>query len=392
MTRRSILALSFGSALILLVLGLHLFIQRQLTVAPPAVVPSATAAPVATETPIPPTATTPPTVTAQPTATTPAVPTAPPTQVPTPQPTVPVTPGPTPIPVPPTPVPGPIVTNDKLGIGVYSSNVAVNTLRLFRPAMLLIKDPEIGTAPVLRQNFPKALIIGRRFVADGDPLLAHCGDLREDHHAKGMAFADYISRWAVPLKGVIDAWAGDNEQATSHVPAELSCHADFQAGFVEQLQGTYGIDAVAGNDATGAVEPSDYPKFFAKPISEAAYFGMHTYGKPEALTLQTVDSVFYALRYRLVHDELVKAGVPLPKKGFLLTETGLFQGWRGFVRDDKMAADFVWLEQQTEQDPYVKGQLIFGLGLNGRLDNFELQGTNLLEQLGAFNSQHAGTP
>jgi hypothetical protein len=147
---------------------------------------------------------------------------------------------------------------------------------------------------------------------------------------------------------------------------------------------------VAGNDASGALEPSDYPKYFAKPISTAKYLGVHAYGKPEARSLQTPDAVFYALRYRLIRDELTKAGVPLPKGGFLLTETGLFEGWRGLVPDQTMANDFLWLEQQIEQDSYVKGQFIFGMGPQKRFGNYEIIGTTMLQMLGQYNAQHAG--
>jgi len=94
----------------------------------------------------------------------------------------------------------------------------------------------------------------------------------------------------------------------------------------------------------------------------------------------------------MIHDELVKARVPLPRGGFLLTETGLYEGWRGLVSDSKMAEDFLWLERQIEQDSYVKGQFIFGMGPQKRFGNYEVIGTTLLEMLGQYNTQHAGKP
>ncbi|MHB8621074.1 MAG: hypothetical protein ACYDAG_16135 [Chloroflexota bacterium] len=316
-----------------------------------------------------------------------------PSSTPTASPTPIVTPSATPPPPTPTPTPGPIVTNDKLGIGVYSSNIPISTLRVFRPAMILIQDPEVNTAQVFRTAFPKALIVGRHFVPDNDPSLAHCNNPTEDHYAKGKAFADALAPTAVALKGVINAWVSDNEQTSDSAVQDLPCHAQFQLGFIEELQGKYGIAAVAGNDGSGALQPADYPKYFAKPISEARYFGMHAYGKPEARSLQT-GATYYALRYRLIYQALMAAHVPPPPGGFqfLLTETGLYQGWRGMVPDGQMAQSFIWLEQQTEQDPYVRGQFIFGLGMSDRFKSFELQGTSLIEQLGQFNLQHAGTP
>jgi hypothetical protein len=376
-----------GIALILIVLGLHVFIQHQLQTAAPVATPAPAAA---TPTEVPPAAS--------------IAPTQAPTLSPTPQPTV--QPVPTVRPtntVPPqatsaparpptaTPTPGPIVTNDKLGVGVYTSAIPLNVLQTLRPAMILIQDPDPQSVTPLRKLFPKALIVGRHYMPDGDFMLAHCNDPKEDHHAKGVAFADFLAHAAVPLKNIVNAWVSDNEQASGKDAAQLTCHAQFQAGFVETLQGKYGIDAVAGNEAVAAVEPSDYAKYFAKPISEAKYFGVHAYGKPETLDLQS-DSQYYALRYRAIHDELVKAGVPLPTGGFLLTESGYYQGWRGYVSDQKMANDFTWLEQETEKDSYVKGQFIFGIGPQGRFGNYEIMGTTLLELLGQFNAQHAGTP
>ncbi|MBV8087151.1 MAG: hypothetical protein JO247_20270 [Chloroflexi bacterium] len=289
----------------------------------------------------------------------------------------------TPAPSGATPAPiAPIQTSGKLGIGLYGG-IPFGSLLDMKPNVFLVEDPSPDASQQLRHVFPNALIVGRHFVQDGDPSLANCSDGSENHQAKGAAFADLIAQQAIPLKGVVDAWVSDNETASSAEQADLPCHAAFQVGFVERLQHTYGIDAVAGDDATGAVEPADYVTYFSRAISEAAYFGLHAYGKPGATTLQTPDAQYYALRYRMVHDALVQAGVRLPRGGFLLTETGLYDGWRGAVSDQAMASDFLWLDQQLQQDDYVRGQMIFGLGLFGRFTNFDLQGTSVPALLGA---------
>ncbi|MBV9120542.1 MAG: hypothetical protein JOZ39_07520, partial [Chloroflexi bacterium] len=218
--RRALTGAVSGLLLIAVILGLHTALQRQLSnaAAPPLITPSATppagpsatpssiaipgsptptvaAAPSPTPEPTPPAATsTPP----RPTAT-PGAPTA------TQPPAATATPAPT---LPPTPV-GTVITDTKLGVGVYSTTMDMNTVRLFRPSAILIQEPDPRTAHNYRDNFPKALIVGRHYVPDGDPLLAHCGDPAEDHRAKGVAFADFIARSAVPLKGVVDAWVSD---------------------------------------------------------------------------------------------------------------------------------------------------------------------------------------
>ena len=389
--RRTLLLAASGLVLILLVFGAHGLIQRQLTASvAPAAVPTATPTSAPTATPAPNTPTAAPTATPGPPTNTPG-----PTN--TPAPTTPPQPTATSFPTaPPTPV-GPIVTNTKLGVGWYSTNTDITTLRVFRPAAILIQDPDPRTAAIYRTNFPKALIIGRHFMADGDPLLPQCSNASEDHHAKGVFLADYVARTAVPLKGVVDAWVSDNEQTDDARPQELACHADFQLGFIEELQGKYGIDAVAGNDASAALLPTDYPKYFAKPIAAAAYFGVHAYGAPEANkdpSTRRLDngpnSIYYALRYRMIHDQLAAAGI-MPQKGFFLTETGLYDGWRGYVSEDIVAAQILWLEQQIEQDPYVKAQFVFGMGLQGRFAPFDILGTRIVDILGAYNAAHPGT-
>jgi hypothetical protein len=288
----------------------------------------------------------------------------------------------------PASLPAPILAGTKLGIGLYGA-VPMSTLAAMRPSVILVQDPDPPSARALRAVFPQALIVGRLFVPDGDPSLASCQDATEPHEAKGEDFGQMVARRAVPLRGIVDAWVADNEQASSADPAGLACHAQFELGFVQRLQGRYGIAAVVGNDASGAVSPQDYATFFAQPISQAMYLGLHAYGKPGAASLQTSDSQYYALRYRQVHDALLRAGVPLPRGGFLLTETGLFDGWRGQASDRSMAGDYLWLEQQIEQDGYVRGQMAFGLGVGPQYQRYELGDSAIPAAFGDFAAARA---
>ena len=54
-----------------------------------------------------------------------------------------------------------------------------------------------------------------------------------------------------------------------------------------------------------------------------------------------------------------------------------------------MSGDFVWLEQRLQEDAYVRGQMIFGLGLSNRFSNFDLLGTNVPGALGTYAAQHS---
>src|SRR5579862_1874027 len=165
LTRRQLGVALGGAIFILLLLGLHAFIQRQLQ--------AVAAVPAATATAAPPAAV-PGSPTAVPSLAPSAVPTiqATPSPVQTPKPTTP--PGVTNTPAPPptfTPTPGPIVTNDKLGVGVYTNGLPINVLQTMRPAMILVQNPELSSISALRTFFPKALIVGREYFADGDPNL-----------------------------------------------------------------------------------------------------------------------------------------------------------------------------------------------------------------------------
>src|SRR5712692_6038457 len=171
-----------GIVLIVVVLGLHFFIQRQLQRAAPASPPpSVVASPtVAAATATPPLV---PSVTPTPQRTVIATPTVEPTKIPAPpQPTT------SPVPPTPTPIPGPVITDDKLGVGIYTSGLPLNVLVTLRPAMILLQDPDPRSVAQLRTVFPKALVVGRHFVPDGDQSMPNCSNPQENARAKGIAF------------------------------------------------------------------------------------------------------------------------------------------------------------------------------------------------------------
>ncbi|MDP2727230.1 MAG: hypothetical protein Q8P59_06770, partial [Dehalococcoidia bacterium] len=155
----------------------------------------------------------------------------------------------------------------------------------------------------------------------------------------------------------------------------------FQAAFARRLQDKYGIPAVAGNDAAGTVQPEDYPQFFREAIETSKYFGVHAYAPKGATSLQQ-EAEYYALRYRLIHEALTKAGVEYGP--FILTETGLWEGWRGYVPEDKVARDFMWLSDEMDKDDYVIGQTIFGIFDRDEWQSFDIMGTSVPDRLGRY--------
>ena len=286
-----------------------------------------------------------------------------------------------PPPPPPTPLPtrGPIRIT-KLGLGVYASGGAMlPAMDESRPSVILLMDPSIDFANEVRQHFPKAFIIGRIYSAS-QPL--------DNPAQRGTDFADRVAATAVPLKGVVDAWMSYNEVANADDPANLTAYNTFQVAFAHRLQDYYGIPAVAGNDGPRSVPADDYPKYFAGAIQASRYFGVHSYTDPNVKSLRdpsAVDQVFY---YRKIHAALAAAGV---KSGpFIVTEIGLYGGWKDATTDTSMAQDFTWVADQMNDDPYMLGMTVFGL-FNSNDDHwkaFNIDNSDIPRIMGDYNTVH----
>lgn len=310
---------------------------------------------------------------------------------PTPSPTATPKPSPTEVPIAtPSPVPTPtprkpIEKVTKIGVGIYSRGGGhlIDMLFQAKPTVILLMDPDIEFAQEVRRWFPKALIVGRHFVPNKEQLYM------DNPTARGQAFADRVAQLAIPLKGVVDAWMSYNEAVTLSSGVEaLRAYNTFQVAFARRLQGTYGIAAVAGNEGAGALRPEDYVTYFADAIRESRYFGVHAYASRNAKSMMDdpQGSEWYALRYRKIHQALVAAGIRRKdEKYIILTETGLWQGWRGVTSEEAMARDILWLADETERDPCVIGQAVFGIFANGEdWRAFDIAGTSILDRLGDY--------
>jgi hypothetical protein len=343
--------------------------------APPTAAPTGTAtarprafAPIAPRDPAPP-----PTATARPR----------PTEAPKPlgpSPTARATDTPRPTP-PPAPTAGPrvpITKETKWGMGVYrEGNEVFDDLYVCKPTTILLMDPTEGWAHRIRESFPRALIVGRVFRNEVSQPLDNPG-------ARGLAFADEVARSAVPLKGVVDAWMSYNEVVGHNAFEDYRRYDEFQVAFARKLQDDLGIPVVANNDGSGAVEPPDYPKYFANAIRACRYFGLHAYSPLGAHSMREAPE-WNALRYRKIHDELEKAGIK--GKEMVITESGLGDGWRGRVDDVRMVEDFFWFTDEMYKDPYVLGHAAYGL-FGGVADRdwgtFEMRATDILNRMGYY--------
>lgn len=265
--------------------------------------------------------------------------------------------------------PPPIRNGDnKWGVGVYKdSNRVLDALKETQPGVILLMDPSEGWAKKVREALPNAFIVGRRYKPeDQQPV--------DNPEARGSAFADYVAELAVPLRGVVDAWMSYNEVLGSQPSGDYASYNRFQVAFAQRLQSGYGVAAIAANDGSGALDPEDYPSYFADAIRASQFFGVHAYSPPATSSIKQ-DAEFNVLRYRKIHAALERAGIHDVK--MVLTESGLGDGFRqGIASDEQMAADFAWLTAELRKDPYVIGQAAFGLfDATGAWPRFDLTGT-----------------
>jgi hypothetical protein len=285
---------------------------------------------------------------------------------------------------PPPPTSTPIVTRGpqkitKLGLGVYASGGGMlPILNQARPSIMLLMDPTVDFAQEVRRRFPRAFLVGRIYSAD-QPL--------DNPTQRGTDFADRVAQTAVPLKGVIDAWMSYNEVGNGSDPANLTAYGAFQVAFAHRLQDNYGIAAVAANDGPRALQPDEYPKYYGEAIKASKYFGLHIYPNADIKSLRDPNAADQVFFYRKIKSALDTAGIP--SGPFIVTEIGLYNGWRGVVSDREMATDFTWVADQANNDPYVLGLIIFGVFRdNQRWGNFAVDGSSIVDIIGDYNSVH----
>jgi hypothetical protein len=268
----------------------------------------------------------------------------------------------------------PILRQSKWGVGVYrESNPIFDDLYATRPGVILLMDPSEGWARRVRACFPRAFIVGRRYLNEASQPL-------DNPEARGAAFADAVAERAVPLRNAVDAWVGYNEVTSHNGYDDYRRYDRFQVAFAQRLQDVHGVAAIAANDGSGTVEPGDYPKYFGDAIRASRYFAVHAYSPLGSRSMRE-EAEWHALRYRKIHDALDRAG--LIGIQMVITESGLGDGFRGRVDEAAMADDFAWFTGELERDRYVIGHASFGLfGNDDRWRAFDLRGTDLLARLG----------
>ena len=73
---------------------------------------------------------------------------------------------------------------------------------------------------------------------------------------------------------------------------------------------------------------------------------------------------------------------------FIITESGLWDGFREFAPEESMADDFIWYAEELNKDSYVIGTTLFGI-FRGAEDwrKFNIAGTLIADRIGQYNTQ-----
>jgi hypothetical protein len=273
-----------------------------------------------------------------------------------------------------------------LGLGVYYKGGSYMRYETFKakPGVILLFEPDIAFAKELRNLFPKAFIVGRRDTHARNQAL-------DNPSQRGADYADFVAEKAAPLKDVVDAWVSYNEPVKGKDFNAYRAYNEFQVAFANKLQNQYGVAAVAGNDAPGAIDINEYPQYFAEAIRASKYLGIHAYTTIKATTFREKDVDWYILRYRKYHEALEAAGIKDVK--MVLTEVAFVDGWqRRGITADQMAAEYLWLADEMYKDPYAVGYAAYGLWVDpGQWFTYQLAATRVLDMMGAYQPP-AGVP
>lgn len=274
-----------------------------------------------------------------------------------------------------TPTPAPVTKVTKWGVGLYRNGGAyIPTLLEAKPTTILLVDPDVSFAREVRRWFPKAFIVGRIYLHETKQPL-------DNPSGRAIEFADRVAAIAVPLKGVVDAWMSYNEVVGHNDYEQYRAYNAFQVAFAQRLQDHHGIAAVAGNDGSGTVEPQDYPKYFAEAIRTSKYFGLHSYSPLGSRSMRDA-AEWNTLRHRKIHEALEASGVRDVQ--MVITESGLGDGWNGYVSEDEMTEDFIWFTDELYRDPYVIGHAAYGIFGDGTWKTFDMNHTSILRRLGDY--------
>jgi hypothetical protein len=326
-------------------------------------------------------------------------------------------------PIPPTPTPAttpfPPGPPSKLGIHVERNEPQLFTL-LKTGAVAVVKTLELDAnfAAQIKRTSPRTKVIGRIHLPQ--PELSTL-----DPAGAARSVADQLLIYAndANRRPFFDAWEAYNEPVAANAD-EMKRLADFEAERVRILA-EQGIRSVIANFGTGQPELDLWEHFL--PAVQAAkqydgWLGLHEYSAPTIYYLSTRenqgrypgvepgDTGWLTLRYRQIYNQiLIPRGLAIP---LVMTEMGVdglvanrpgpqdARGWQhfqdywaengyGLWGPGAYVEQLVWYDRAMQQDSYVIGGTIYGMGTSSEWISYDIGNTPVIGILEQYLKVHA---
>lgn len=267
-----------------------------------------------------------------------------------------------------------------------------------QPPVVLVLDPPVGVAALIKTVSPRTKVIIRYYVRDQDLHATYLYVPFNQCRQAGRNAAQICIARKHEQPGA-DAWVVLNEPPSETVD-QVRRLSEFDIGFMEALY-EHGMRGCIGTFSVGTPKlPSDdggesllaYVPALERAAALGAWLAIHQYSAARPFRGGVTpsgwlyDPRYYALRWQLVILPWLRArGVRLPF--YVITECGLdlgpakdhgyqgrFVGWRiaapwGYGDSDTGARDYLndllWLFGEYAKDPLCLGVCIFCAGDNG---------------------------
>jgi hypothetical protein len=326
-------------------------------------------------------------------------------------------------PVPPTPTPMttpfPPGPPSKLGIHVERNEPQLFTL-LKTGAVAVVKTLELDTnfAAQIKRTSPRTKVIGRIHLPQPELSTLDPASAARSVADQLLAYANDANR-----RLFFDAWEAYNEPVAANAD-EMKRLADFEAERVRILA-EQGIRSVIANFGTGQPELDLWEHFL--PAVQAAkeydgWLGLHEYSAPTIYYLSTrenqgrypgvapEDTGWLTLRYRQIYNQiLIPRGLAIP---LVMTEMGVdglvanrpgpqnARGWQHFQEywaengyglwgPGAYVEQLVWYDRAMQQDSYVIGGTIYGMGTSSEWISYDIGNTPVIGILEQYLKVHA---
>jgi hypothetical protein len=287
-------------------------------------------------------------------------------------------------------------------------------------AVAVVKTLELDTnfAAQIKRTSPRTKVIGRIHLPQPELSTLDPASAARSVADQLLAYANDANR-----RLFFDAWEAYNEPVAANAD-EMKRLADFEAERVRILA-EQGIRSVIANFGTGQPELDLWEHFL--PAVQAAkeydgWLGLHEYSAPTIYYLSTrenqgrypgvapEDTGWLTLRYRQIYNQiLIPRGLAIP---LVMTEMGVdglvanrpgpqnARGWQHFQEywaengyglwgPGAYVEQLVWYDRAMQQDSYVIGGTIYGMGTSSEWISYDIGNTPVIGILEQYLKVHA---